>query len=291
MMRWHPRHVDRHLFIASAVIIALTLSGCSTQSTSTPGAAPSSQPPTPVLEPSDRATPRPVASRTLQRLGWVAVQAPSRSSVVELEPSREFGEGRHPFGTVLAFTLRPGETTVTSGYRAPRAEVYGRVASASAPPSAWPDPPGSVRWFKFSVLVPRRFTFSPRAEDWMVITQWKGLRGGGPPIALEIKGRRLRLAGTRGNAGAFIRDGDMGRVRPGRWTELSFGLKFSPRARSGWVMAYRDGRLRVPRTRVATMDLVSGKVDPVYVKQGIYRSDTWRTATTVFFSPLQVVGD
>jgi hypothetical protein len=68
------------------------------------------------------------------------------------------------------------------------------------------------------------------------------------------------------------------------------GIRFS-QDDDGWIEVYRDDASAIPRTRVSTMDTIAGQPDPVYLKQGIYRSQLWTTAQTAYFSPVTVTED
>jgi hypothetical protein len=195
-----------------------------------------------------------------------------------------------PASQVLRFELRPGDVwTDTDGYRANRCEVYGRAGQPwSTPGNQWPDPAGSERWYGFRLFVPADFATVTTADPWLVFTQWKGLRGGSPPIALEVKRSGLRLGGTRTNTGKIPGDGALGTIVKGAWTQLAVGLSLSPDPAVGWVEVWRDGAQALPRTAVATMDLVNGQPDPVYLKQGIYRDPAWTVPHVLYFGPTAV---
>lgn len=188
---------------------------------------------------------------------------------------------------------RDGDVTITSGYAANRAEVYGRYPAnaATTPAAAWPDPVGSVRWYTFAFMVPVGFTFATDTK-WTDITQWKGFQGGTPPVAIEIKRDALRLGGARTNAGLVPGDGYLGKLIPGQWTSLTVGLSFSTDPTLGWVDVFRDGVELLPRTALATMDTVTTPTgiqpDPTYLKQGIYRATNWKTDAVMYFGPISV---
>ena len=189
---------------------------------------------------------------------------------------------------------RDGDVTVTSGYAANRAEVFGRypdTPATSTPAADWPDPVGSERWYSFALLVPVGFQFATDS-NWIVITQWKGMRGGSPPVSLEIKRGALRLGGTRTNSRLIPNDGNLGKIVPGTWTNLTVGLKLSTDPAQGWVDVYRDGVNVMARTAMATMDTVRTSTgpapDPIYLKQGIYRARSWKTDATLYFGPMVV---
>ena len=193
--------------------------------------------------------------------------------------------------SVMRVELRPfdgahGDKTNTSGYVANRAEVAGRSPAAGPPPPAarWPDPPGSTRWYGFSIYLEPHWAFAPverASTDWLVLMQWKGANGGSPPLSLRVEGNRWTLSGhghTR----------SLGTATPGRWVRFQIGVRLSPSAGAGWVEGWRDGRHVLPRAHQATMDEIRGQVDPVYLKQGIYRATTWRTTAVAYFGPLWI---
>lgn len=183
-----------------------------------------------------------------------------------------------------------GDVTDTGGYLANRAEVYARHAVPGATlPNGWPDPAGVERWYGFSLLIPTGHVFATDTT-WLTFTQWKGRDGDSPPIGLEIARDRLRLGGARGNAGAFPNSGDIGAATPGTWTRLVVGLRLSTDPALGWVEVWRDGAQVVARTAVSTMDFQSDGTspDPVYLKQGIYRSTAWQTTHVLWFGPMRI---
>lgn len=222
-----------------------------------------------------------------------------RISILPASTARGSGPAA-PNGNAMRVELRPfesepgkedGDVTDTGGYKANRSEVYARHAvPITTEPAQWPDPEGSVRWYSFSILVPSDgFTYADDAK-WLVLTQWKGRYGGSPPIAIEIERDHLRLGGSRGNSGSFANDGDLGPMMPGTWTRLVVGMRYSPDPNQGWIEVWRDGKNSIPRTTISTMDYRPDKLtgDPVYIKQGIYRSTDWKTPATLWFGPLRI---
>jgi hypothetical protein len=223
----------------------------------------------------------------LTDLHWVAKQEPTPGRISTLSSATALG-AENVTGRILRFELRPGELYTGDGHATSRAEVYGRIPSdRTTPASGWQDPPGSERWYDFRVFFPSSF---PVATDtrWLTFTQWKGLRGGVPPISLEVKRSGLRVGGSRTNAGKLPSSGAIGPLTPGRWTRLTVGIRWSTTAATGWVQVYRDGALAMPKTHVATMDVVGGTADPVYTKQGLYRSSVWTSTHKLYFAPLTV---
>jgi hypothetical protein len=224
-----------------------------------------------------------------QTVAWQAAELPSVKGVTQTNRIQQVAApgpaaGR-PATPVSRFELRPGDVYTSGGYAANRVEVYGRTAMPMSTPAAqWPDPVGSVRWYSFSLYVPADFV-TATDTTWLTFTQWKGLRGGSPPIALEVKRSGLRLGGARTNAGLIPRDGNLGALSKGTWTRLAVGLRFSPDPRTGWVEVWRDGRQVLPRSAVATMDMINGQPDPTYFKQGIYRDNRWKCTHVLYFGP------
>lgn len=223
---------------------------------------------------------------------WQAEHRPTVGGVpvpgrIQRVPAPGPAAGR-PAGQVLRIEVQPGDVTDTGGYLASRTEVLGRAPDLwSTPPDRWPDPPGSVRWCGFPLFVPEDFQ-TATDTTWLVLAQWKGLRGGSPPVGLEIKRSGLRLGGARTNAGLIPRDGALGPLTKGAWTRLVVGMRLSPDPTVGWVEAWRDGKQAVPRTAVATMDLIAGQPDPIYLKQGIYRDGKWTCPHVLYFGRTQV---
>ena len=251
-----------------------------TPGTSTPG---TSTPVTPAVDPLIGIPA--VTSGLLGTLNWRNVQEPRLGAITLLDQSALPASPTklHP-GKAMRVELRDKETVTTSGYTAHRAEVYGRSPTttwSSTPSSQWADPPGSTRYYDFSVYVPADFPLATDGNQWFDFTQWKGYRGGSPPVALEMKRNEFRLGGSRTSQ-------SLGTVTRGAWTRFTVGIHFSTSAKDGWVEVYRDGQAALPRRSMSTLDTVNGQADPVYLKQGIYRSYLWQVTQVLYYSPMQV---
>ena len=184
-------------------------------------------------------------------------------------------DGAH--GRVMRVQLEPGD--VVSGGN--RAEVYGRHASPRTTPAAqWPDPIGSTRWYGFDLYIPNDFVTDPTGLVWFTFTQWKGVEGGSPALALEIKRDRIELAGSSAR-------NDLGAIKRGQWERIVVGVHLDPTS-DGWVEAYRDGAQALPRTARPTMGYYAGEPDAIYLKQGIYRSAAWAVSHTLEFGPMSI---
>lgn len=211
--------------------------------------------------------------------GWQAIEQAAPGRIIVTSPPGYASKAK-PQGNVMRVELRPGDVWRDGdGYTAPRAEVYARHAVPGATPAdRWPDPPGSERWYDLTVLVPTGHQFATDAR-WLTITQWKGYRGGGPPLALEVKRGDFVLGGRRGGHVG------LGVIRPGHWTRFTVGIQY---AVDGWVEVHRDGVSVLPRRTVASIDLIDGRPDPVYLKQGIYRDTAWTVPHVLYFGPTKV---
>ena len=220
--------------------------------------------------------------------GWQAEQEPAVLGAVQQDRIRMAVDPEkgavmraelRPFGSAPG--LRDGDVTTTGGYEANRSEVYARHASPGSTPAAqWPDPIGATRWYGFDLYIPQDFVTDPTGLQWITITQWKGYAGGSPPIALEIKRDRLEMAGKTGRQ-------DLGPIKRGTWERIVVGVYLHPDA--GWVEVYRDGQQALARTNRPTMEWRSpGVVDPIYLKQGIYRHWDWRATHVLYFGPVTI---
>lgn len=187
--------------------------------------------------------------------------------------------------------LVPGGDVSDSGgtYMANRVEMFDRFpdGGGSTAPAAWPDPVGSVRWYRVLVYVdPSNSGYG--SGKWTVLDQWKGQFGGSPPRALELSsdGNSFELGGTRTRL-------SLGSSSPGTWVKFVFGFRWETDAVNGWVQVYRNNSLIVPKRHEATLDYKFNKpangADPIYYKQGIYRT-TGHTATHIYYFGEPIIG-
>lgn len=193
--------------------------------------------------------------------------------------------------------------SLTNAYVTSREEVYSRSASEFGGSSgtaavSWPDPVGSVRWYGVSYLIPTASwpgnsnyanIGTAQANPWLTLAQFKGQFGGSPPRALGIDVKQ-------GANGRWIIDGGGGRLRitlgdvvPGVWTRFVIGMRLETNSVNGWITVYQDGTLVVPKRSEATMDKKSdGTPDPIYLKDGIYRTKDWQTTHIVYLGPIKI---
>lgn len=232
---------------------------------------------------------------------WSVIQQPSAGGRFSTPLGVDVpGDGPYRPEAAMRVELRPysatnpgstspadGDVTDTGGFLANRSEVYGRHPTPSTTaPSLWPDPAGSERWYGWSVYVPAGHVTAPDGTLWLNTVQWKGLHGGSPPLAMEINRDNWRLGGTKGG-GSLPDIGTLGPINPGTWTNFVIGINHSPNPAVGWVEAWVNRELVLPRTTIATMDYQGDGVtpDPTYFKQGIYRNSNWDVTHVLHFAP------
>ena len=193
---------------------------------------------------------------------------------------------------VMRVELRPKQDTALVGADDPddgdvqgrkynRAEVYARHAvPGSTPAEKWPDPVGSTRWYGWSTYIPTDFTKAPSNAYWLDFVQWKGYRGGSPPMAMELHS---------GNVALKLNDSyyKVGALAKGTWVRYAVGVKLATDT-TGWVQVYRNGERIVHQANVSTMDLLKGAADPIYLKQGIYRSGQWAVTHVLYHGPMKI---
>lgn len=223
-------------------------------------------------------TAAPAPSGLLWRSGYDGLTSATQVWQYEQEAAADriqLVDGAH--GRVMRVQLPPGD--VVSGGN--RAEVYARHASPrDTPGEQWPDPVGSTRWYGFDVYVPADFVADSTGLVWFSFTQWKGRDGGQPAIALEIKRERLEMAGASAR-------NDLGPIKRGQWERIVVGVHIDPTT-AGWVEVYRDGVQALARTHRPTTTYVNGLPDPIYLKQGIYRSSQWTVTHSMEFGPVSI---
>jgi hypothetical protein len=192
------------------------------------------------------------------------------------------------------FTIPTGEINPSAGYSS-RSEVYGRFPAASfIDPVDWPDPVGSTRWYGISYYLPADMD-TITGQGWWICTQFKGEFGGSPPLALSIdwssdtengKGT-WKLEGTEGHPTVSIGD-----IKLGTWTRMVFGIHWDnvtvANGGTGWVEIYRDGVQMVAQTPACTMDSHGSGADPIYLKNGIYRTIAWKATHNVYIGPPKI---
>lgn len=132
---------------------------------------------------------------------------------------------------------------------------------------------GDERWYELSVKFDPSFrNRTTGAAGWLMVMQWFP-GNGAPPLALQVS-----MAGTLDLGGGGVSreyHRPLGPVRPGVWVDYVLHVKFSNDPAVGFVEAWENGALVLPRLSRPTMSS-----DRSYLKQGVYR-DAAETGTHV----------
>ncbi len=124
---------------------------------------------------------------------------------------------------------------------------------------------------------------------WLVLTQWKGLHGGQPPVSINVRKNEYQLDGSRIIATTKGRR-SLGTVSFNRWVRFVIGVRWISNENTGSVAVWRDGKLVASATSLRTMDRWNNAPDPIYLKQGVYRSSDWTQTHVAYFGPT-LIGD
>lgn len=222
-----------------------------------------------------------LSSDTVQGV-WYREQEPAVDGVTQTDrismrcafPGR--GQTYAPTDAAMRVELRQGDDYNGTN----RAEVYDEFPATPASGTGWPGWPlaanGGEHWVRFSVYI-EQATFD--SSKWRDILQFKGYRGGSPPIAEAIDGGRFKIVGRRN---VFL-----GPATPGVWHDFVIHIKLAADA-GGLLEVWQDGVNYMPLWTGQTMDLVNGAPDPVYLKQGDYRTASWPDTDVFWFGPTRV---
>jgi hypothetical protein len=194
---------------------------------------------------------------------WTTTHARPHGTRIVRRPRKQ---GRY----AARFLVRPGDSPVGSGERSEVLYFTNEHA-------------GTTSWWKWSTRFPRGFR--PINGSMNLFTQWHHTGPTCPvPVAFRIDAWErpyveLKVAGGSFNpvtcdtgSGRLF---NLGRIRRGHWNTFVFHVRWSPDPDRGFVKVWRDGRVVVPFTRMAT--IYSGY--SVYVKQGYYRAPAGWSAT------------
>lgn len=152
-------------------------------------------------------------------------------------------------GKVCRFTVSPGDVPNYGGGE--RSELASHLAEARTRE-------GDERWYEFSVMFGHGFR-APSSE-WCIWMQWHP-GSGSPPFTLSVlQSGKVSVFDMWENPEILADTTDNG-----VWHDYVVHARFSNRA-DGWVEAWRDGKLVVPRTNHQTMNSASN-----YLKLGLYR--------------------
>lgn len=183
-----------------------------------------------------------------------------------------------PYDDPTTAELADGDVNPNAGGTS-RAEVYGTFPSTPASGTPWSGWPlatnGGEHWISTSVYLPPDWAFS--STQWLDLMQLKGYKGGSPLLAFAIDGYRFKLAGTRN---VFLSP-----ATRGVWHDIQIHARFTPDTALSGIEIWIDGVQVLPWTSAKTMEYVSGVLDPIYLKQGIYRTKSWTATHVAWFGP------
>ncbi len=241
--------------------------------------------------------------------GWTAAQAPDRPTTARVAGySARLGVVPNPRRNriersrfVLRAELQAGDITNIGGQARPRAEVYYQGDKGY---------PGQLRYYAFSLRL-GAFPPSPDGKLWTVLTQWKGDSGPEPPLALQAAAGRLKIVRTIGSVakypcvsnrrvlctkfnGRTLQSWDLGPAPVNQWTHLIFQIRWNQTG-AGRLCVRRDGHTAMCVKRMRTLQVFEpsgpGAADPIYLKQGIYRSNAWRATQQAYFGPMVIANN
>ncbi|WNG30352.1 carbohydrate-binding protein [Cystobacter fuscus] len=129
---------------------------------------------------------------------------------------------------------------------------------------------GSEYYYRWQVMFPTDY---PSVDAWQVFTQWhhSGCCGS-PPVEFFVKGEEMRL--TLADSATPWKT----KLVRGVWQDFIFHVKWSSDASVGFVELWLNGQRVLSKYKYAT--LYEG--DGVYLKLGLYRSDTVKPVGVVY---------
>lgn len=138
---------------------------------------------------------------------------------------------------------------------------------------------GDERWYEFSMYLPP--DFPTPTGNFFIVLQWHA-GSGSPPLAVMIDKNNQVVVGGDGVKSAPKKP--IGPARRGTWVDYALHAGFSENKSKGFVEAWENGKLTVPRHDRQTMTSSEN-----YLKHGIYRSRSSQTAV-VWLDGLRVTG-
>jgi hypothetical protein len=129
---------------------------------------------------------------------------------------------------------------------------------------------GSEYYYRWQVMFPPDY---PSVRAWQIFTQWhhEGCCGS-PPVEFFVYGEELRLTLTNSVTPWKTK------LERGVWQDFLFHVKWSPDPAVGFVELWHNGQRVLSRYAHATMYPGDG----IYLKLGLYRSDTVQPVGVVY---------
>jgi MYXO-CTERM domain-containing protein len=135
---------------------------------------------------------------------------------------------------------------------------------------------GDDRYYHWQTMFPSDYQ---SASDWQIFTQWHQYNtGGSPPLAIMTWGNEVKLGN---NEDVYFWTTPL---PLGSWHDFIIHVTWSSSASVGGVEVWYDGQHVLPFTPAAT--LFPG--DSVYLKQGMYRSQTVDYDQTLYHAGMTV---
>jgi hypothetical protein len=153
--------------------------------------------------------------------------------------------------------------------------VYGRFSttSGSAPPLTWPDPVGSIRWYRLAYFMPSSMD-TLTGQNYFDCSQFKGQNGGSPPMAIGVS-----WGSTNGHGNWILDRQGLGLtpitiapVQLGQWITFVIGVyndcRTLAKGTQGWVTIY---------VNPAGSDPTQWAAPAIGPQQIMQTQDTWTT--------------
>jgi hypothetical protein len=147
---------------------------------------------------------------------------------------------------------------------------------------------GDDLWFGFSIYLAPGY---PTSGGWQVVTQFKQNFDGSPPLSLNVEDDQYKIEGGYGYPGGsrlFVRP--VGAAVTGEWVDWVMHVRFSANPAVGFVEAWRDGELVLPRMSPpgGTLYPGSGSRGGSYVKTGPYRDQAMTEPGTLYLDDWRI---
>ncbi|WP_407736329.1 heparin lyase I family protein [Hyalangium sp.] len=132
--------------------------------------------------------------------------------------------------------------------------------------------PGQEYFYKWSTMFPSDY---PSANTWQLFAQWhQDGCCGSPPLEFYLQGEEMRMR-VGGSSGRVLWHSPLQRAH---WNDFVLHVKWSADSKAGFVELYKDGKLVVPKTMVATQ---FGS-EKNYLKLGLYRDASISQTASVY---------
>ncbi len=213
--------------------------------------------------------------------GGITIQTRGDGSIdIHCQPSahsRQSRLGVRQGSFAAKFVVHPGDEPIEGNGE--RSELRASQAESGGYP-------GRNEWYGWSTLFPKGLNPTP-GTSWNFFAQWHDSlnNGCGPNIVYAVDAAkspakiRLRVRGGPVSlstcAARYDRSWYPVTLSTGHWYDFVLQVRWSADPRVGFVQAWIDGRLVVPKTKVATLYPRDG----VYVKQGFYRKPSGSVST------------